>query len=243
VSTFDSSLILAVMTFGLAAAFAQAPATVLDGVYTAAQATRGEAAYSSSCVGCHEGQDADGPQLTGTVFLDRWREDKLASLFDFIRTSMPGNLPGGLEERTYVDVLAYILQANGLPAGQRELSASSVGSIQLVGPGGPKPLANLTIVRAVGCLSRDGDNAWALTKAGSPAAVRARIVDGTTPDELKASAGQPLGTLSFRLLSVPEKSASFAGQKVQVKGVLSRQSTVERINVMSLESVAAVCRE
>ena len=73
--------------------------------------------------------------------------------------------------------------------------------------------------------------------------VRARIVDGTTPDELKASAGQPLGTLSFRLLSVSEKNASLAGQKVQVKGVLSRQSTVERINVMSLESVATACRE
>ena len=89
-------VILSVASF--ATALAQAPTTVLDGVYTHAQAARGEAVYSSSCIGCHEGQDADGPELTGKALLDRWREDKLEPLFTFIKTSMPGNAPGSLDD-------------------------------------------------------------------------------------------------------------------------------------------------
>jgi mono/diheme cytochrome c family protein len=230
-----------VLTAGLAAGFAQAPATVLDGVYTTAQAERGRGAYESNCVGCHEAQDADGPQLMGKAFLDRWREDKLESLFTFIKTSMPGNNPGGLDERTYADILAFILEANSLPAGEKELRPDMVGSIQLVGTEGPQPLSNLTIIRTVGCLSAEANNAWVLAKAGRPIPVRARIVDGTTPEELKGSAAQALGTQTFRLLSVTPQAASFAGHKVQIKGVLTRQNQVERINVMSLESVAQTC--
>ena len=119
--------------------------------------------------------------MSGKAFLDRWREDTLEPLFTFIKTSMPGNFPGSLDERAYADMLAYILEANGLPAGKRELTPSMVGGIQLVGAEGPRPLANLTIVRAVGCLSAAANNTWALVKAGSPRPVRARIVDGTTP--------------------------------------------------------------
>jgi|SRR5665213_3056212 len=230
-----------VSAVGVATALAQAPATVLDGVYTPAQAARGEAAYSMYCSGCHEGQDADGPDLTGKVFFDQWREDTLEPLFTFIKTRMPGNLPGSLDDHAYVDILAYILQAHSLPAGTRELSPDMVGAIQLVGPEGPRPLSNLTIVRAVGCLSRAANNTWALSNAGAPRAVRARIVDGTTPEELKVSAAQPLGTQTFPLLSVTPQGAAYAGHKVQVKGVLTRQNTIDRINVMSLEPVAPAC--
>jgi len=226
---------------GLVTALAQAPVTVLDGVYTAAQASRGEAAYARSCSGCHEGQDADGPLLIGKLFLDRWREDSLGSLFTFARTTMPGNAPGSLDPQVYADVLAFLLEANGLPAGARELTPEIAGRVQLVGPDGPKPLANLTIVRAVGCLTPAANDAWALASASSPRPVRARIVDGTTPEELSASAAQALGAQSFPLMSVKAQSASLAGHKVQVKGVLTRQGSLERINVMSLESVGPTC--
>ena len=233
--------LIVVAVSALTTALAQAPTTVLDGVYTPTQAARGEAAYSASCSGCHEGQDADGPELIGKAFLDRWREDTLEPLYAFITTRMPGNLPGSLEQHVYADIMAYILQANHLPAGTRELSAEVVGGIQLVGPDGPRPLPNLTIVRAVGCLSRVANNAWVLSRASGPRPVRARIVDGTTPEELNVSAAQPLGTQTFPLLSLTQRGEAYAGHKVQVKGVLTRQNTIERINVMSLESVAPTC--
>ena len=236
-------LALGVIAFaaGLAQALAQASTTTLDGVYTAEQAERGHAAYERSCAGCHEGQDADGPELIGKAFLDRWREDSLESLFSFIRTTMPGNAPGALDERTYADVVAFLLEANGLPAGTRELGPAVVGSIQLVGMEGPRPLSNLTIVRAVGCLDRTSNNMWSLVKAANPRPVRTRVVEGTSPEELRVSAAQPLGAHTFPLLSVSERGASYAGHKVQVKGVLTRLNALERINVMSLESLSPAC--
>jgi mono/diheme cytochrome c family protein len=226
---------------GFATVLAQAPSTVLDGVYTTEQAERGHVAYERYCIQCHEGLEADGPDLTNKAFLDRWREDKLEPLFTFIKTTMPGNTPGSLDERVYADIVAFILEAHDLPAGKRELTPEMVGSVQLVGADGPRPLANLTIVRAVGCLSAAGGDTWALVSASNPRPVRARIVDGTTPEELKASAAQALGTQTFPLLSVTPQRASLAGHKVQVKGVLTRQKTVERINVMSLDSVGPAC--
>ena len=93
----------------------------------------------------------------------------------------------------------------------------------------------------MGCLSAEANNTWALVRAGNLRPVESRIVDGTTPEELKVSAAQPLGTQTFPLLSVTQHGASYAGHKVQVKGVLTRQNTLERINVMSLESVASTC--
>jgi mono/diheme cytochrome c family protein len=230
-----------VWALSLASAVAQSPASVLDKVYTHEQAVRGEAVYSASCAGCHEGQDADGPELGGKNFLDRWREDKLESLYSFIKNTMPGSAPGSLPEGAYVDVVAHILELNGLPPGTRELRADMMGTVQLVGPDGPKPLANLTIVRAVGCLSSEANGTWALVKANPARPVRARIVDGSTPDELKASAAQALGAQSYPLMNVKAPGEALAGHKVQVKGVLSRQGTLDRINVMTLDSVASTC--
>ena len=225
---------------GLAAALAQVPATVLDGVYTTEQAARGEAVYTRSCSRCHEGQDADGPVLTGKLFLDRWREDTLEPLYAFIKTNMPGNSPGSLDPAAYVDLVAFILDSNGVPAGKTELSADTLASIQLVGPDGPRPLSNLTIVRAVGCLGAGANNSWVLTRAGNLRPVHARVVKSATADELKAAAAQPLGSQTFPLMSATQ-GASLAGNKVQVTGVLSRQGTLERINVMSLDAVAPTC--
>jgi mono/diheme cytochrome c family protein len=238
---------LFVSIWGLAAGLAQAPASVLDGVYTAAQAARGEAAYLTHCIKCHEGLEADGPELAGRVFVDRWREDRLESLFSFIRTAMPGDAPGSLDARDYADIVAYILRVNGLPEGQSELSPDMVRSIQFVGPEGPQPLPNLTIVRAVGCLNPEVNDTWVLAEAGSLAPVRNRIVAGVTPEELVRAAAQPPGTRTFQLLSVTGPQAdSYAGHRVQVTGVLNRRMTVERttvdrINVMSLESLAPTC--
>jgi S-disulfanyl-L-cysteine oxidoreductase SoxD len=240
-------IVLFAATFGLAAGLAQVPTSVLDAVYTAEQAARGEAAYGAHCIECHEGLEADGPELAGKAFVDRWREDRLESLFTFIRTTMPGNTPGSLTDDEYADILAYLLRVNGLPAGARELRPDMVGSIQFVGPDGPQPLPNLTIVRAVGCFNAQANKTWALVAAGSPVPVRNRIVAGTTPEELERSAAQPLGTRTFPLLSVTQQHAeSYGGHKVQVTGVLNRritveQTTVERINVMSIESVAPTC--
>src|SRR6266699_1645318 len=101
---------------------AQKTKTVRDGVYTLAQATRGEQVFGMNCARCHQGADVDGPPLTGDPFIDRWREDNLVSLFTFIQTRMPQDSPGNLKEGAYLDVLAYLLQANNYAAGSVELT-------------------------------------------------------------------------------------------------------------------------
>lgn len=227
--------------FATAAAQAPPPASVLDGVYTKEQAERGHAAYESYCHQCHEGLENDGPDLTNKAFLDRWREDTLQPLFSFIRNTMPGTAPGSLDDKVYADLIAFMLEEQDLPAGKTELTPDMMGRVQLVGPDGPAPLANLTIVRAVGCLAAAPNDTWTLERATGARPVRGRIVGASTPEELKASAAQTLGTQTYPLMSVKPQSPSLAGHKVQVKGVLTRQKTLERINVMALDSVGPAC--
>jgi mono/diheme cytochrome c family protein len=213
--------------------------TVLEGVYTPAQATRGEAAYRTHCVSCHEGNEPDGPLLTGTDFVDRWREDRLSSLLTHIRTEMPGNQPGSLSENLYVDIVAFLLEANGLPGGSSELSPAVAASVLFVGKDGPKPLPNNSAVLVVGCLAAGPNNSWLLNNTSDP--VRTRKVDATNADELKNSAAVALGTQTFRLQNTPDNLGTFAGHKLQVKGVLLRQAANDRINVTLLETLAASC--
>lgn len=110
------------------AAHAQASEkTVWSGVYTAAQAERGKAAYAQQCAGCHGTTLAGGdvaPAISGSAFLNNWNNTTAADLFERIHTTMPQNDPGSLSGKTVSDIEAYMFQANGFPAGQIELPPS-----------------------------------------------------------------------------------------------------------------------
>lgn len=227
----------------LAAALAPAQ-TVLDRVYTDAQADRGAMQFQSNCAKCHEGADVDGPPLQGDPFIDRWREDTLAALFGFMKTRMPRDSPGKLSDAAYRDVLAFLLKTNDYPSGASELSADAVNSTLLVGKDGPKPLPTNALVRVAGCIAAGANNSVTLSKATSLA--RSISGDSTTPEELKDSAARSLGSQSFRLQNLDDlkggfKLETYAGKKVQVKGVLVHQSSGDRINVLSLEAVGSGC--
>jgi mono/diheme cytochrome c family protein len=230
----------------LPCAFSQSPAsrTVLDGVYAEAQARRGEAQYQDNCAGCH-GETLDGRTmgaLRGEKFLDRWREDNLDVLFDHIKTRMPARAPGSLSESAYLDILAFLLEANELPAGPKELIANDLAGTRLVGKNGPKPLATNALVAVIGCFAPGPNQTWVLANSSEPA--RTRNATETTAVELKSAADKPLGSQSFRLQNLDElptfNAGTYQGHKVQVKGVLIRGS-MDRINVLSLGIAAAVC--
>jgi cytochrome c len=99
--------------------------SVWDGVYTAAQAIRGKKLFSETCQDCHmedlQGDTADIPALAGDVFLDAWMNKSVDELFTRMRATMPQDSPSSLPVQTYVDIVAYILQANKFPAGKVEL--------------------------------------------------------------------------------------------------------------------------
>jgi quinoprotein glucose dehydrogenase len=104
------------------------PTSVLDGIFTEAQAVRGRAAYDAHCAECH-GEGLGGgemaPGLTGVAFRFRWRGLKVADIYDSIESTMPPEEPGTLGDQAYIDVVAFLLSANGYPAGERELAADS----------------------------------------------------------------------------------------------------------------------
>jgi mono/diheme cytochrome c family protein len=96
-----------------------------DGLYSDAQAARGEGLYQQYCLVCHGARLEGNPAapLTGAAFRSRWEDGRhtLDDLFFIIRSLMPNNAPGSLSKAQYADVAAYILKVNGYPAGGAEL--------------------------------------------------------------------------------------------------------------------------
>ncbi len=101
-----------------------------SGVYTDAQASRGEATFTSTCAVCH-GEDLGGgemgPGLAGSAFLEFWDGLSLGDLLLVMSVSMPQDNPGSLETAEYVDVIAYMLQKSEFPSGSEELPADEAG--------------------------------------------------------------------------------------------------------------------
>jgi cbb3-type cytochrome c oxidase subunit III len=224
---------------------ASAAGTVLDGVYTAAQAARGQTAYAANCASCHRADltGFSGPPLKGGLFMDRWREFKLSVLYDLIKTTMPMDNPHGLASEAYLDILAFMLRTNEIPAGSKELTEPVVAATLLVGKNGPQPLPGSTPVEIVGCFTLDQGNGWFLTHAAEP--LRTLNQWEAAPEELKAAKDTPLGGQVFRLQNLTDlpgfKSDDVLGQKMDARGILVRQPGNERINVTFLKAVGAEC--
>ena len=105
---------------------AVATANIQDGVYTNAQARRGDKLYAEHCSLCHlpsmTGKEP-APELAGDLFMSKWLGQSVGDLFIRISTTMPVSNPGILSEDQYADLLALLLQANNFPAGDEELKA------------------------------------------------------------------------------------------------------------------------
>jgi S-disulfanyl-L-cysteine oxidoreductase SoxD len=101
---------------------AQAPASVLAGAYTAAQAKRGADLYAKECAACH-GDTLAGmdpiPALAGADFVSHYKT--VGELFDKTSTTMPAIAPGSLTAEQVADVIAHILSVNKYPAGSTDL--------------------------------------------------------------------------------------------------------------------------
>lgn len=96
-----------------------APST-LSGVYTDAQAARGEETYMGICVACHP-----PGTYAGDAFKATWNQRPLSDLYDIVSQTMPKQDPGSLSPKEVAQVIAYILKQNRMPAGSSELAAES----------------------------------------------------------------------------------------------------------------------
>ena len=101
-------------------------AQLLSPSYTAEQAANGKAAYDLHCASCHGQALSDGefgPPLTGSGFLQRWGGQTLDERFLETARTMPTAAPGSLSDQVYADILAYMLQNNGVSPDREALAA------------------------------------------------------------------------------------------------------------------------
>jgi alcohol dehydrogenase (cytochrome c) len=99
------------------------------GIFTEAQSRRGRELYDTRCASCHglrlEGGSAD--PLAGAKFMAKWGRGNhnVDELYYITRTTMPYGAGGTLSNQQYIDIVAYMLKANGYPAAERELTTAS----------------------------------------------------------------------------------------------------------------------
>jgi len=223
---------------------AQVPAarrTVWSGIYTHEQAENGAKVYADACSRCHREDLSGYAGLRGAKFIENWREDNLESLWKRVSKSMPAGAPGSLSEKEYVDVLAFILEANEFPAGKEPLTAAEIPEIRFEGRKGPEAVPDFALVRTVGCLDRGSDGNWRILRASVP--VRTRNPEKSLPAELTAASTEMLGTNTFRILDGSElKNDVHAGRKASVKGFLIRKPNEDRLNTTAVEVLAQSCQ-
>lgn len=105
--------------------------SVSAGVYSTAQADRGQQLYAKQCAQCHGKalEGTIGTPLVGDSFLANWSTRPLANFVEKIQKTMPFERPGSLTREQSIDLGAYILQAAKFPAGQAELNEAALGRI------------------------------------------------------------------------------------------------------------------
>lgn len=208
--------------------------TVWSGVYSDAQATRGKAQFEIHCSTCHRA----GPR-TGDAFMQTWAGTDLTSLFNQMKTSMPADAPSTLADNAYLDIVAYMLQANAFPAGSDELEIDVLKSIRVERQEGPGPVPNFALVQIVGCLTQAPENVWMVNNASEP--VRTKDSQASKDEELKNLGKTGLGSQNFRLMNAYPAPDPYKGHKVEVKGLLIRDPKGDRINVTAVQSLASTC--
>ena len=124
---FASAVTAAALAAG--AAFANDPVTVADGVYSEAQAERGEPLYNQHCAACHNAEFY-------VQSLNNRVNQPASWMFEEILGTMPMNAPGFLPDQHYEDIFAYILKVVGFPAGEEDLryAGGGMNNIRLVAP-------------------------------------------------------------------------------------------------------------
>jgi mono/diheme cytochrome c family protein len=106
---------------GLAAAWSGAAQdggrTLRDGVFSPAQASRGERLFDSICANCHEITEF----TAAGAYLEEVDGKPLWETFEYVWSEMPEDEPSSLDPEDYAAVLAYIFSVYGMPSGAVDL--------------------------------------------------------------------------------------------------------------------------
>jgi len=112
------------------AALALVPLQALaDGTpfFSAAQLAQGRWEYSQRCAVCHGAQLEGGgaPALKGPAFIAQWNGKQLKEFYGYVYHNMPLGQASVLSGQEYADIVAYILNRNGVAAGNEKFTPQS----------------------------------------------------------------------------------------------------------------------
>ena len=219
-STF--SLAIAAGLFGAAMTAAQQPAR--SGAFTAEQARAGRTLYQTACVSCHQAdlQGAfEAPPLAGGNFMNTWRNRPASDLFTRIHNTMPISNPGSLSDQDAVNLVAFILQANGASAGTQPLAAGTnvpIGSVAT----GAAPQAAAT--------GSDEDAAPRASSAPRNANVRlGLLVEGEVKNYVPVTDDMLLETGSGRLADGSRRLSGLEPQRALASHARQRERPASRV--------------
>ena len=93
-------------------------------LFTSTQADGGKIKYLTYCAMCHGPtlQGRAGPALTGPNFASPKADFHVGDVFTIVSNNMPATSPGTLAHDDYVQIMAFLLQQNGYPAGDKALT-------------------------------------------------------------------------------------------------------------------------
>lgn len=99
--------------------------------YTVAQATQGRTLYYGKCAMCHGAnmEGISGPALKGPD--SNVQLQTVQAIYTYTTGQMPMGNAGGLAKGDYVKLLAFILQSNGVPAGSKPASTTSLTKTEI----------------------------------------------------------------------------------------------------------------
>ena len=94
-----------------------------DGWYTSQQAAAGAKAYRKSCASCHGAtlEGGMGPVLVGKPFWQAYGGKKVSTLWSSVHTQMPMMAPDSVPAKNSINIMAFLLHKNGVPAGPTPL--------------------------------------------------------------------------------------------------------------------------
>ena len=123
------------LAFGsTAAGFTPQKSTTNDGIYTKAQADGAKKQYDKICADCHaftvaaKKKPKDLP-LGDEPFFETWTGRQLSEMISLIALTMPNDGSAVVTDADAVDLVAYILQQNGYPAGSKPLTKETASAV------------------------------------------------------------------------------------------------------------------
>lgn len=148
-------------------------------VFTQAQADAGKKEFDGQCAMCHGAEllGPDAPALVGVEVMHNF--STAAGLYDYFSVAMPPQAPGMLGEETYVNILAYILRANGAQAGDTPLDAD------------PDKLASIDLAAVTAVAANVTASPEPQTEASTSAVPQAYTWGKTLPSILAKAEAEP----------------------------------------------------